>query len=180
MRGQWRIGGFSDVGRRVGDVRRMVVGLVRSYCGKGRGSWVKSEVGVRIVGKVVVVGGSRGGRRKVVGIISIGVDGLVGGPFGEEVGVLEERLALLMGKGFDAGDGGVGEHDLGPVTGRFGDDITSDKRHEPVAVVLVAGGAEGDGAEGAGTGGVGGAVGEHHVGAEFEFKRVVIGGGGDR
>ena len=63
----------------------------------------------------------------VVGVVGVRIDGLVGREFGEEVRILQERFALGEGHGFDAGDHGVGDGNLGPVGRGFGDDLAGDE-----------------------------------------------------
>lgn len=82
--------------------------------------------GVKIIkGFIILDGGNVGLKIKVV--LSI-VNGLVGPTFNDETPRLDKGLALVEGKGFNAGNGGIGDWDLRPLM--LGDTSTGRKGKE--------------------------------------------------
>jgi hypothetical protein len=75
-------------------------------------------------------------------------------PFNNKATFLEKGLSVAKGKGFNTGNGGVGNRELGPAVS--GNDGACGKGHEMTGALGVASGVQGNGAHGACMRGVGG------------------------
>lgn len=108
------------------------------------------------------------GGRIVIWVILGVVDRVVWAPFNDKARFLEKGLAVAEGKGFNTGNGGVGNRELGPAVS--GNDGAGGKGHEMAGALGVASGVQGNGAHGACMRGVGGLKIVEHLGIATELN----------
>ena len=169
-------------------VVEMLAILMRSLVQSGGGGkWiieVVSMVGQEVGGLVGVERGELGGESnvdlrvggwRVVAVVFVIGDWMIGTPLDHEAVLLDEGLIVFNAEGFNPGNGCVGHRERCPLVAR--DASSSREGHKIIVALGVASGVEGNGAHGPCLGGVGRVVVFEHldVGAELKFHVIIVG-----